>query len=444
MSDLKFKEHTKEKLDEINYYYKTWFKIVKRQNCYIIDTYAGTGYDYIGSEKLLGSALLAVDLFKTDLLNNLKIILIQIEPDECELLERNVLDFISKNNLSISLNKDIQIYRKDWVHVIDEIINNTKDGIRLFFLDPYGNKSIPWNELKKLVSQGKSEFGYKESGIEVLINWAWHGARRLIGKHFQDRLSHLKEDRTEIENLNNFFGSLNWKQIVNKYNPTIFNEKNDGEIEKLGDELVQEYIKPFFEYFRYICIHPVYARVKTKRKGIKKRGKIFYYLIFASNYIDAPKIISKKFKEYINKNYYLPKSQEDLSKFLGNITPIKSPTKRITINDKIKNLEEKLKVKLSSKSIAIIKFLYRRRSQDYGYFDFALYNEFNIDEFDSDLNYLLTKNILEERKRNFKSGGVGNYFYLNHKKLVNRNDYLYFKEKIFLYKNGNYVEIQGN
>ena len=442
MSDLKFKEHTKEKLDEINYYYKTWFKIVKNQKCYIIDTYAGTGYDYIGNEKVLGSALLAVDLFKTDTLKKLKIILIQIDSDEGNLLERNILEFISKNSLNISLNKDIEIHKKDWVLVIDEIINNTKDGIRLFLLDPYGNKSLPWNKLNKLVSQGKSEFGYKESGIELLFNWSWHAIRRLIGKYFQDRISYLKEDRKELENLDIFFGYINWRQIVNKYDPAIFREKDDEQIEKLCDELVLEYIKPIFESFRYICIHPVYARVKSKKKGIKKRGKIVYYLIFASNYIDAPKIISKKFKEYINKKYYLPKRQDDLSKFLGNNTPIKIPTKRITINEKIKNLQNEVKFMLSNKSIAILKFLHRRRSQDYGCFDFALYNEFNINESDSDLNLLLDKKIIEERERIFKSGGVGNYIYLYHKKLVNRNDYLYFKEKIFLYKNGKYIEIQ--
>ncbi|MBA7535608.1 hypothetical protein ES705_27866 [subsurface metagenome] len=442
MSDLKFKEHTKEKLEEINYYYKTWFKIVKRQKSYIIDAYAGTGYDYIGSEKVLGSALLAVDLFKTDILKNLKIILIQINTDEYDLLERNVLDFISKNNLNISPSKDIRIHKKDWVLVIDDIIDNTKDGICLFLLDPYGNKSIPWNKLKVLVSQGKNEFGYKESGIELLINWSWHATRRLIGKYFKDRLNHTKEERKELENLDNFFGSIKWKQIVNKYDPIIFDVRNDKQIRKLGDELVLEYVKPFFEFFRYICIHPIYARVKTKEKGIKRRGKIVYYLIFTSNYIDAPKIIGKKFKEYINKKYYLPKSQGDLSKFLGKTTPIKSPTKRITINDKIKNLQNELKAKLSSNSIAILKFLYRRRSQDYGCFDFALYNEFNIDEFDPELKFLLNNNILKERKRRFKSGGVGKYYYLFHRKLVNRNDYLYFKEKVFLFKNGKYIEVQ--
>ncbi len=442
MSDLKFKEHTKEKLEEINYYYKIWFKIVKRQKSYIIDAYAGTGYDYIGSEKVLGSALLAVDLFKADILKNLKIILIQINTDEYDLLERNVSDFIEKNNLNISLNKDIKIHKEDWALIIDKIIDNTKDGISLFLLDPYGNKSIPWNKLKVLVSQGKNEFGYKESGIELLINWSWHAIRRLIGKYFKDRLNHTKEERKELENLDNFFGSIKWKQIVNKYDPIIFDTRNDKQIRKLGDELVLEYVKPFYEFFRYICIHPIYARVKIKEKWFKKRGKIVYYLIFTSNYIDAPKIIGNKFKEYINKKYYLPKNQGDLSKFLGKTTLIKSSTKRITINDKIKNLQNELKAKLSNNSIAILKFLYRRRSQDYGCFDFALYKEFNIDEFDSELNFLLNNNILKERERRFKSGGVGKYYYLFHRKLVNRNDYLYFNEKIFLFKNGKYIEVQ--
>lgn len=444
MSDLKFKKHTQEKLDEINYYYKTWFKIVKRQNCYIIDAYAGTGYDHIDTEKLPGSALLAVDLFKTDALNKFKLILIQIDPEQCELLKRNILDFISKNNLSISLNEQIQIYENDWVLVMDQIINNTKDGVRLFFLDPTGNKSLPWNELIKLVIQGKSEFGYKESGVELLINWGWHGVRRIIGKYFSDRINHSEEDRTEIENLNNFFGPLNWKQIANNYEPNIFDKNNTKQIEKFSDELVLEYIKPFFDYFKYLCIHPVYARLKTKQVGIKKRGKIVYYLIFASNYIDAPNIISQKFKEYINKEYYLPRSQKNLTEFFGKNISKKEPVRRITINDKIKNLQKTLKLSLNEKTIKIIKYLYRRRSYDYGCFDFWLYNDFNIDESDSDFKLLLNNEIIQIRKKNFKSGDVGTYLFLDHKTLVNRNDYLYFKDKIFQYKKGRYLEIQEN
>ena len=77
-----------EKLEELNYYYKTWFKIVKSQKAYIIDGFAGTGYVEIeGNNKLIpGSALLAVDLLKKDTNNNLNLLFTNIDRNECDTL----------------------------------------------------------------------------------------------------------------------------------------------------------------------------------------------------------------------------------------------------------------------------------------------------------------------------------------------------------------------
>ncbi len=56
MTNLSFPEHTKEKLDELGYYYDVWFNIVRKQKTYLIDCNAGTGYCEIdvSKEKILG------------------------------------------------------------------------------------------------------------------------------------------------------------------------------------------------------------------------------------------------------------------------------------------------------------------------------------------------------------------------------------------------------
>ncbi len=105
MIDLRFPHHSKEKLEELNYYYKVWFGIVKLQKCYIIDAYAGTGYVTIkeSEERILGSALLAVDLFKNDIQKNLDVVLININPVECKTLRNNIETYLLENKIDAEL-----------------------------------------------------------------------------------------------------------------------------------------------------------------------------------------------------------------------------------------------------------------------------------------------------------------------------------------------------
>lgn len=447
MFDLKFEEHTQEKLDEINYYYKTWFGIVKQQKTYIIDAYAGTGYNEIKGEKnkkSLGSALLAVDLYRLDSLDNLYLKLININSEEIDILEKNIRDFIKNTKIKQDIIKRIEVINDDWSKVIEDIINQTKDGIRLFLLDPYGAKSLSWKDVIQIAKEGKSKFGYKESGTEILINWAWHTVRRLLGKYYKSKREAEINHYTEVDNLDTLFGPFNWKQVANRYPDTIFTEKDIEKINQLKNELVLGYSLNLFEFFRYICIHPVYARVQTSRKQYKERGEIVYYLIFASNYYDAPKIIATKFREYINKEVYLPKSQPSLEKFI----PIKKTSnkpikKRITINDKIKNLENKLKRTLTLKQKNIIKQFYKRKSQDYGYFEFYLLKEIGCEKKNKEFQILIDLGIISMRQKEFRtSEGSGEYYYLDQIMLVNRENYLYFNKKIYKFLNGRLKQVK--
>jgi len=446
MSELSFSEHTEEKLDALKYYYNLWFNIVKGQRCYIIDCNAGKGFVKIKNtrKKLLGSSLLAVELFKKDIDQNLTLYLIEKDGENSNILRKNIEEFIKDYNIPAEVDADIIIINEDWTSVIDEIINDTDDGIRLFLLDPYAIKSIPWTNLLSLIKRGKSEFGYKESGIEVLINWAWHAIRRKIGKYYSQNSTKVnnidKSIQGELKILDNFFGPVKWKDIADNYPNQIFKKKIDNNIDELRNNLASEYVKHFFKYFRYVKIHSVHSRKKDKDEYLKKRGKLKYFLIFASNYQPALDIIDAKFKEYRDKKFYtlLPKTQKTLTEFIPGLTnKSKYPFERLpNIKDKIKQLELELGIQFFKVSKKIIKFLYYRKNYDYGCFDFGLFNEFDINE-NKYLPYLKEKNVIDIRLKKSKKDYIGNYYYLCHPILVDRNDYLFFDEKRFLFDKGN-------
>jgi len=449
--NLIFAEHTKEKLESLKYYYNLWFYIVKGQKCYIIDCNAGTGYNTIKNQtkKLLGSPLLALELFKDDKKRNLTLYLVEKEQDNYEALRNNCIKYIKENDLPIISDKEILIYNLDWSSIIEDIIDNTLDGIRLFFLDPYAIKSLPWSKLLLLIKKGVSEYGYRESGIEILVNWAWHTIRRKLGKYYSYKnhksmtkdLSALKE----IQILDDFFGPVDWKKIVDEFPNNIFKAKKDDKIEELRDKLIIAYVKEFFKYFKYVKIHSVFSRKKTKQDHIRVRGKVKYFLIFASNYQPALKIIERPFEKYRNKMIFstLPKSQTSLDDFASNTNEkfkLKKKTK-ITIEDKINNLEQKLEKDLFDKSKEIIRFLYDRKHYDFGCFDFALLNEFGIKE-NQYIPFLIENEIINIRQKKSRKGSILDYYYLCHPILVDRNDYLFLDDKKYLIQNGDYIKIQ--
>lgn len=423
MPELVFPEHTHEKLEELNYYYKVWFRIVRRQRTYVIDTHAGTGYNIINGVKEKGSSLLTIDLLKEDTLNNLRVFLINIDEKECGTLERNIINFISKNNLKVKVGSQILIFPKDWSKIIPEILDKTNDGIRLFLLDSTAIKTLPYDKIIPILKLGISDYDYKESGNEIFINWAWHAIRRQIGFYY-------KGEEFDYKSLDKFFGPIEWREIADKFNKKLMDE--------LMDELVITYAQSLKIYFKYVMIHPIYERIKDKKSDGKKRGKVKYFLIFLSNYREAPKIIGKKFKEFSEKKYYPPGKQTNLLSFTKakNFKNISEKKLRITINHKIKNLETKLNKKFNNKQKAIIKFLYKQKTQDFGCYDFRIKETFKLNENDADLNFLIEKNIITSRKKIDKKGIVWNFYYLIHSLLVERREFIYYKGKFMEFENG--------
>jgi three-Cys-motif partner protein len=432
--DLKFPLHTKEKLDIIEYYYKIWFNIVsKKQNAYIVDTHAGTGYNQIDKSptKRPGSAILAVDLFRKKGNFDFKVFLNQKSNEQCELLKNNIKSHIQDNNISARIDKDIFFFQDDWKNVIDEILERTRDGIRFCFIDPTGIKSVPWIEVKKVFKKGRDEFKNKESGFEVLLNWAWHKIVRDLGYYFKARAAGRLDDKDPFfTNLNNFFGPVRWMEIVSKYPNNIFDDNLEDLINNLSNDLLMEYSKMIFKYFNYISIHPVHYRKKSGTPNVRYKGKIKYFLVFATNYREAYEIIDYKFCESRGIEVFIkgPDPQQSILKWCHEekVNQIVKEDKHQTIEDKIELLQKELNIELYSNNELIIKHLYRRKNYDYGNFEIYIHKDSGIKQDRYSLTFLKDNNIIDVKsKRSKKTGTVFKFWYLIHPILVDRSEYLF-------------------
>ncbi len=454
VSDLKFPLHTQEKLEIIEYYYKIWFKIVnKRQKAYIIDTHAGTGYNeiYGSSEKRPGSAILAVNLFKEKGKHEFKIFLNQKNKEQFNLLEKNIKDHIQEQNIAAKVHEDIFFFQDDWKDVINEIFDKTRDGIRFCFIDPTGIKTVPWNEVEKVLKEGKDEFNNKESGFEVLINWAWHKIVRDLGIYYKAKAAgKLNDVGPLLVNLNNFFGPASWREIAIKYPNNIFINNQEDLIENLSNDLLMEYSKNIFNYFNYISIHPIHYRKKSGTPNVKYKGKVKYFLFFATNYREAYEIIDYKFNEsrgveIFREGLDTQPSILNWCKEEDDNKPIIQQEKPLTIDKKIELLENELNIELYENNKLIIKHLYRRKNYDYGIFEIFLYREFIIKEAECSLSYLKGFGIIDvKKKRAKKTGNVFKYWYLTHPLLVDRFQYLFLNGIKYKFSNNNYEKCYIN
>ena len=221
-------------------------------------------------------------------------------------------------------------------------------------------------------------------------------------------------------------------------------DKMTEKIKNLRDELVLAYAIKFLDYFKYVKIHPVFERIKTKSKNIMKRGTVKYFIIFASNYYEALDIIDEKFKEYRDMKLFSigPLVQKSLSEYFSSDPEKTTPNEEeiLDIQERIYLLEKELDIELFKVNKDIIEFLYERKNYDYGCYDFALHNEFKISLNHYSINYLINYGIIKTRIRIARSGYTGNYYYLVHPQLVDRREYLFFENKIYSFENGEPIE----
>jgi len=189
-----------------------------------------------------------------------------------------------------------------------------------------------------------------------------------------------------------------------------------------------------------VKIHSVHSRKKSKIEDVLEKGKVKYHLIFASNYYGALDLIDKGFKKYRDMDFF-SKSQQPLIKFCDPKIEVKESAKElITFEERIIRLESELSTEIWDKNKKIIEFLYERPTQDYGCYAFVLENEFSVDRYPYLLKFLTENKIIGCRMKVAKNGFTGDFYYLIHPLLVDRNEYLFYDNKSFLFKNGEIFE----
>ncbi len=274
---LRDRPHTKLKLEIYKKYLESWCSIFKSQpyykDVYIVDCFAGKGdYDdgYDGSPLI---AIKAAKKFQDDFLKNknknkeyfkIHCIFIEYKLSYAKNLEKLLLPY-----------KDIvdyRIIRNDFNKVIGGILSEIKFCPTLFFIDPYGIKTLKRESVEAIV--------FKKGAKDVILNYIQEGVERIGGlarkclKKDAENIS-IKEIKT-IMNLQEFMGGLDC-------------------IEKNEKEALKTYIEEV---------------IKGNNKNVKDKNKLeaivfdmryphkqdtIYYLIFASRNNNAIKIVKQVF-----------------------------------------------------------------------------------------------------------------------------------------------------
>ncbi|MBU0577687.1 three-Cys-motif partner protein TcmP [Patescibacteria group bacterium] len=275
--DLAKRPHTKLKLEIYKKYLKSWCTIFKRQKwakeIFIVDCFAGRGNYDLESEKgvLDGSPLITVKIAKEfqDKFNAQKQKSKEQFRIKCIFIEK------SKNNINYLNNLlkpylsdvDIEIIEGDFNNVIKNIVKNIGNKPALFFVDPFGIKTLKKESVQSIVS--------KKGAKDILLNYIQEGVERIEGLA-KKRLKECKEFSVKeiktIKNLYDFMGHLecigkNEKAILNMYVEEVLkgNNVNVGDNDKLD---VIAFGMPY-----------------------PHKRDIIYYLLFASRNKSAIKIV---------------------------------------------------------------------------------------------------------------------------------------------------------
>ncbi len=275
---LKERPHTKLKLEIYRKYLDSWCSIFKSQphfnDVYIVDCFAGKGdYDDGQSD---GSPLIAIKAakkFQNDFLENknknkkyfkIHCIFIECKSSYVKNLEKLLLpykDFV-----------DYKIFKNDFNQVIKNVLREIKYCPTLFFIDPYGIKTLKRESVEAIVA--------KKGGKDIILNYIQEGVERIGGlakkclKKDVENIS-IKEIKTII-NLKEFMGGLDCVVKSEKEALKMYIE----EVIKGHNKNVQD--KDKLEAIAFDMKYP------------HKRDTI-YYLIFASRNNNAIKIVKQVF-----------------------------------------------------------------------------------------------------------------------------------------------------
>lgn len=234
-----------------------------------VDLYAGEGRHEDGT---LGSPLIALEIIKDIHLANqfakYQCVLIEKEKDRCIILEKNINDYVTQNDITIPL--EIFYGFGEWEKYSPEIIDILKKSRwGLIFADPFANQI----NMNIFIETLNTDFIYSCKDILIFLNF--RSLQRLIGSG--------NEKLTNI--VSNFFG------IPEKELMELIEKDKKGNINfDIFNKLIFNRLKSLKKEFITGCALP------NTKEG-KLTNSDYYFLIFCST---DHNMVDEFFKSYLN------------------------------------------------------------------------------------------------------------------------------------------------
>ena len=136
---------------------------------------------------------------------------------------------------------EIAVIHGDWTSIVDELVRYTQSPytFTLYLIDPYGPMAIPLDKVSEIVRRRRHD---------VIINMPYRDLHKKTGLAVKRKLTTMQE--THCMYYDRMFGSNQWQAIVQRINPSIWEEVTDespltpvevSEAQGLEEELVQLY-----------------------------------------------------------------------------------------------------------------------------------------------------------------------------------------------------------
>lgn len=256
-SDIKkweYKEHTRVKHILLEKYLSAWIPILASWNlriCYF-DGFAGRG-EYV--DGTLGSPLIALEVAnsKSQYIDELICFFIEKDPENFT----NLTDVIEREKNKLQNLKTIQIVKEnaEFAEVINKIFDDLEKKHKIlapsfFFIDPFGYSGIPFNVIKKILENPRTE---------VFLTFMVRDISRFIS------------DPKLEDTFNSLFGGEKWKNILNE------SQKPEVDLINLYREQIHEEAKAKFSWHFKICT--------------SEKLQTLYYLIHVTNNVKGHSIM---------------------------------------------------------------------------------------------------------------------------------------------------------
>ncbi|MCX6739621.1 MAG: three-Cys-motif partner protein TcmP [Candidatus Parcubacteria bacterium] len=301
--DLTNRPHTKLKLEIYEKYLKSWCQIFKKQawakDVFIVDCFAGKG-DYLDNGAIVdGSPLITIKTVKEineDFKNN-KVRNKDYFKIKCFFIEENSGYANNLTKLLEPYKKDVEfeIINDDFNKVIARLVKDMANKPALFFIDPYGIKSVNKSSILSVINKPGAKdilFNYINEGVIRIAGLA----KKVITRDIDDiTVTELKT----IKHLQNFIGDK-FLELIDKNDIEILKYYVDNILKSNNNDTAG---KNNLDVIGFDMPYP-------------NKSDTIYYLLFASRNKQAMKIVSQVYanskKENLQKQKSLFDSKEQL------------------------------------------------------------------------------------------------------------------------------------